>query len=218
MSIPKSAIKFYNSLNTQITGGVGTSGMNVTPKVIFPFQETVTNETISAPFTGRLDLTAPAFSFDSVAENPLDPETDLLTLKLPGQGLQGNLYNINWTGTGTATFNGNEVEVHVGAGTLFLYCYSNSPTLGMYKTDSNVVLDTELVVETGQVMYIDDTDIDISVTAPNGASDLGSVRKYSFVVNVSFPQNTSGNILDRGTLVITTNQNTVFTIILSQSN
>ena len=218
MAIPKSAIKFYNSQGTQIVGGIGTSGMNVTPKVIFPFQETVTNETINAPFTGRLDLVAPAFSFDCIAENPPGSETDLLSVKLPGQGLQGSLYNANWVGTGTPSINGNEVEVPKDAGTLFLYCYSNSPTLGMYKTDPNITLDTEVDIETGQIMYLEDADTDIAVNASNGTSDLGAVRKYSFLANVTFPQNTSGTILDRGTLVITTNQNTIFTITLSQSN
>lgn len=218
MAIPKSAIKFYNNLDNQITGGVGTSGIVVTPKVIFPFQETVTNETITSPYTGRLDLAAPAFSFDCVAENPLDPETDLLTLKLPGQGILAGINSETWDGGGTPIVNGNNIQVPSSAGTLFVYCYSNSPTLGMYKTDTNVSLDTEVSIDTGNPIYIQDEQSDIPVVAGNNTPDLGAVRKYIFMISASIPQNTSGNIISRGIIGITTGQDNVIVIELSQSN
>lgn len=218
MAIPKSAIKFYNNLGNQITGGVGALGIVVTPKVIFPFQETVTNETITSPYTGRLDLAAPAFSFDCVAEDPLNPEIDLLNLKLPGQGLIGGISGQTWNGGGTPIVNGNNIQVPSSAGTLFVYCYSNSPTLGMYKTDTNVSLDTEVSIDTGHLIYIQDEQSDIPVVAANDASDLGAVRKYTFMINASIPQNTSGNIISRGVIGITTGQDNVIVIELSQGN
>lgn len=218
MAIPKSAIKFYNNLGNQITGGVGALDIVVTPKVIFPFQETITNETITSPYTGRLDLAAPAFSFDCVAEDPLNPETDLLNLKLPGQGLIGGISEQTWDGGGTPVVNGNNTQVSSNAGTLSVYCYSNAPTLGMYKTDTNVSLDTEVSIDTGNPIYIQDEQSDIPVVAGNNTPDLGAVRKYTFIITITIPANTSGSVISRGLVGITTGQDTILTINLSQSN
>lgn len=215
MAIPKSALKFYTLEvgGTEVTGGAATAGRSIHARLTYPFQETITNETINSPFTGRLDLST-NYDFDSVAEDPLDPEIDVLNATLEGRGILANLFSIAWSGAGIATINGNSITVPSGAGNLTVTCKGNTPYLKVYHSDNSVTLDSEVDLDTGHT--INALGQEVSIATITGF-DIGAVRQYAFSSLLTIPANSGSNQITRGTFTCYSGQQAFLNVNIYQS-